>query len=272
MSLTKINSNIAALRSLNAFTAVNKQIEQSQLRLSTGKRINSAGDDPAGYNLANSLESRKRGLSVALDNVQNAKSVLTIAEGGYQNVMDILQTVKEKAAQAADGILSSTQRTALNDQVSALMAEVDDIVAETTFNGSSLIDGTFTTQFQTGEASTDTLSVTLQDADSAALSLGSISLASQTSASAALSAVNTAIDTLAQRTQDVGEYMARLDAKDQTLSVAITNTESIRSTVEDADFAKEQVDLLRFQIIQQTSLSSLAQANSAPQNVLSLFG
>ncbi|HQU72907.1 MAG TPA: flagellin [Calditrichia bacterium] len=272
MSLTRINANIQALKSLNAFTAVNKKIEDSQTRLATGKRINSAGDDPAGYNLSRSLESRRRGLSTALDNVNNAKNVLTIAEGGYSNVMDILQTLKEKASQASDGTLNSTQRTALNDQVSALISEIDDIVSETTFNDASLIDGTFATTFQTGENATDSLSVTLLDSDSAALGINSISLSTQASATAALSAIDSAINTLATRTQDVGEYQARLNAKDATLSVAITNTESIRSTLEDADFAKEQVDLLKYNILQQTSLSSLAQANQAPNAVLSLFG
>lgn len=270
-NLTRIGANIQALQSMNSLNKVNSKMAQHQLRLATGKRINSAGEDPASFQLAKSLESRRRGLSVALDNVSNAQNVLQVAEGGYENVMDILQVVKEKATQAADGTLSSTQRTALNDQVSALVTEIEDIVSETTFNGNALIDGTYSVTYQTGEKASDTLAVALGDSDSAALSINSISLSSQASASAAITAVNTAITTLAGRVQDVGEYMSRLQSKEANLSVSVTNTENVRSTMEDADFAKEQMDVMKLQILQQTAVSSLAQSNSAPQVVLSLF-
>lgn len=272
MSLTRISANVQALRSLNSFNQVNKNLGMHQMRLSTGKRINSTGDDPAGYQLAKKLESRRRGMDVALDNVNNAMNVLSIAEGGYQNIMDLLQTTKEKAMQAADGLVDSNQRNALNDQVTSLLAEIDDIVGETKFNGNNLIDGTYSVAFQTGETSSDQLSVSLLDADSAALSISTIALGSQASASAAIGVIDTAITTLAQRTQDVGEYSLRLQAKERTLSSAIANTESVRSTIEDADFAEEQMNVLKLQIMQQTSIASLAQANSSPQVVLSLFG
>lgn len=270
---TRIGANVPAMQSMNSFNQINNKIAMHQLRLATGKRINSAGDDPAGYQLAKTLDSRSRGLQVAFDNVSNAQNLLNIAEGGYQNIMDILQTVKEKATQAADGLYSSTQRTALNDQVSALVSEIEDIVSETTFNGSTLIDGSYSsTSFQTGETASDTLSVALQGADSADLSVNSISLSTQASASAAITTVNSAITTLAQRIQDVGEFKARLSSKEGTLSVAVTNTEAVRSTIEDADFAKEQMEVMKLQILQQTALSSLTQSNSSPQLVLGLFG
>ena len=269
---TRIGANIPAMQSLNSFNLINKQIAERQLRLATGKRINSAGDDPAGFQLSELMDSRARGLQVAFDNVSNAQNLLNVAEGGYQNIMDILQTAKEKATQAADGLYSSAQRTALNDQVSALIAEVDDIVSEATFNGSTLIDGSYSNQsFQTGETASDTLAITLVGADSADLSINAVSLATQASASAAMSTINTAITTLAQRIQDVGEYKARLNSKEGTLSVAVTNTEAVRSTIEDADFAREQMEMMKLQIVQQTALSSLTNSNSSPQLVLSLF-
>jgi len=270
--LTRIGANIQAMQSLTSFNQINSKIVMHQLRLATGKRINTAGDDPAGYQLAKTLDGRAKGLAVALDNVSNAQNVLSVAEGGYQGIMDILQTAKEKATQAADGILTDTQRTALNDQVSALIAEVEDIVAEATFNGSALIDGSYSSTFQTGEAAGDTLAVTLQGSDSVDLSINSVNIATQASASAAITSLGTAITSLSQRIQDVGEYKARLTAKENTLSVSITNTEAVRSTIEDADFAKEQMEVMKYQILQQTALSSLAQSNTAPQIVLSLFG
>ncbi|MEA3287487.1 MAG: flagellin [Candidatus Marinimicrobia bacterium] len=269
--LMRIYSNIQAMQNMNSLGNISDKMSMHQMRLATGKKINSAADDPAGYQLARSLETRKRGLDVALQNVSQAKNVLNVAEGGYQNIMDILQTVKEKATQAADYTLSSTQRTSIDDQVSALVSEIEDIVAETTFNGDSLIDGGYSGAFHTGEGSTDQLSVSLGDSDSAALSINSISLSSANGASSAISTVSTAIDTLAGRIQDVGEYKVRLASKEQSLSVASTNTEAIRSSVEDADFAKEQMEVMKLQILQQTAISSFAQANSAPQVVLSLF-
>jgi len=270
--LTRIGANIQAMQSLASLASINQRIGSHQLRLATGKKINSTEEDPAGYQIARGLERRRRGLSAALDNVSTGKNVLNVAEGGYQTIMDLLQTIKEKATQASDVALSSTQRSAINDQVSALVAEIDAIVDETTFNGVSLIDGSYSgKKFHTGEGASDELSVTLGGADSADLSINSVSVSTQASASAAISTVSTAIDTLAGRIQDVGEYKSRLSAKESNLAVAITNTESARSVVEDADFAKEQMEVMKLQILQQTAIASLVQANTSPQVVLTLF-
>jgi flagellin len=271
-NLTRINANIPAMQSMNVLNQINNKIADHQLRLATGKRINSPGDDPAGYQLAQGLTSRRNGLEVALDNVSNAQSILNVAEGGYQNIMDIVQTLKQKATQAADGSLSVSQRSAINDQVSALLSEVDEIVSQTTFNDQGLIDGNFSaTSFQTGEQANETLAVSLQGADSAALSINNVDVSSQASASTAMTSLDAAIDNLASRIQDVGEYKSRLQTKEATLTVAITNTENVRSNIEDADFAKEQMEIMKMQILQQTAMTSLSQANTGPQIVLSLF-
>ena len=269
--LMRIFSNVQAMQSMHSLSKISDKMADHQLRLATGKKINSAADDPAGYQLARSLETRRRGLDVALSNVSNAKNVLNVAEGGYQNIMDILQTIKEKATQAADYSLNSTQRSAIDDQVSALIAEVDDIVSETTFNGDSLIDGGYSGAFHTGEGGNDQLTLTLENADSAALSISGVDLTSANGASSAITSISSAIDTLAGRIQDVGEYKVRLSSKENTLAVASTNTEAVRSSVEDADFAREQMEVMKLQILQQTAVSSFAQANAAPQVVLSLF-
>ncbi len=269
--LTRIAANIRAMQSLNSLTNINKQIGIHQMRLATGKRITSVGEDPAGYQLAKGLESRVRGLKVALNNVSNAKNVLSVAEGGYQSIMDILQTIKEKATQASDQSLSGAQRTALNSQVSALITEIDDIVNTTKFNGSKLIDGSYSGSFHTGDSASDTLSVSLGDADSAALSINSLSLTTTASAAAAITSVDSAITTLSTKMQGVGQYQSRLNSKEGTLGVAVSNTEAVRSSIEDADFAEEQMNVLKLQILQQTAFSSFTQANAAPQTVLSLF-
>ena len=270
--LARIATNIPAMQNINTLGDISNNIAKHQWRLATGKRINSPEEDPAGYLLARGLESRRRGLSVALDNVSNAQNILDVGAGGYESIMDKLQTLKEKATQAADGSLSSTQRAAIDGQRTALTLEIDAIVTSTTFNGSSLIDGTYSaTSFQVGEQSTEKLAVNLGDSDSAALGISAISLGTAASAGAAMATIDTAINTLAGRQKTVGEYQLRLQSKEQNLRTSITKTEAVRSTIEDADFAKEQMEVMKLQILQQTSLSSLSQANSAPQLVLSLF-
>ncbi len=277
--LMRVCTNVQAMQARIALMRVNDEISVHQLRLATGRKINSAGEDPAGYALARSLESRKKGLTVALDNVSNAKNVLDIAEGGYQNIMDILQTCKQKATQAADGSLSSTQRGSLNSQVTELIKEIDEIASGTKFNGYYLIgknpetDASDSLTFQTGEGKDDNLAVTLDAADSASLGIGAGNFSLTTSADAklAIDTFNDAISDLSGYVQTVGQYKSRLSTKESNLSVGITNTEAVRSNVEDADFAREQMEVVKLQILQQTAVASLVQANSSPQIVLSLF-
>ena len=273
--LFRIGSNIQALNSLSSLVNVNKQITNHQYRLSTGKRINSAQDDTAGFSIAKELQSRVSALKQSYSNVSNAKAILGIAEGGYQAQMDILQTIKDKVIQAADDAMDSDQRTAINNQVSALLSELDDISSQTKWNGTGLLSGTART-FHVGADATDTLAVTLDTSTSAAVGndntdLSAVSLTTQASAAAAISTVDTAISSLSESIQEVGDTQARLSTKENTLSISITNTESVRSAIEDADFAREQMEVMKLQILQQTALASFAQANAAPQSVLSLF-
>ncbi|UCH09981.1 MAG: flagellin [Fidelibacterota bacterium] len=272
MSFTRINANIAAMQSYNELMGVNRLVGRGLLRLSSGKRINTVGDDPAGFSLARSIESRRRSLSQALDNVGTAKNVLSIAEGSYLAIAGILQVIKEKTVQAADDSYNSDQKEAIQGQIDALVQEIDEIVDETEFQGTKLIDGSFTAAvFQTGASAGDIFGVNLSNADSAQLNVDALEVSDATAASLAMSNVDAAINTLNQAAQGVGEYMIRLDNKENTLSVAVTNIESTRSRIEDADFAEEQMNLIRAQIVQQTGFASFAQANAAPQLVLSLF-
>ncbi len=272
MSLTRIATNVEAQWAYSALDKVNKGISEAQLRMATGKKINNSEDDPAGYQLARGLERRERGLENALMNVTNAKSILNIAEGGYQNIMDILQTVKEKATQSADQSLSASQRTAINDQVTALLTEIGDIVTETTFNGDGLIDGGYSGNFQVGEESSNTMAVSLLSASAASLSINAVDVSTSSGANTAIGTVSTAIDTLSGRIQDLGEYKSRLSFKESTLSVAITNTSAVKSNIEDADLVKEQMEMVKLQILQQTAASAFTQANVSPQMVLKIMG
>jgi flagellin len=272
MSFTRINANLAAMASYNELITTNRAVSAGLLRLSSGKRINSVGDDPAGFSLARSIESRRRSLSQALRNVETAKNVLSIAEGSYLSIASILQVLKEKAVQAADDSYNSDQKAAIQGQIDALVSEIDDIVQETEFQGTLLIDGSFSSAvFQTGASAGDVFIVNLVQADSAALGVNAIEVSDALAASTAIFNMDAAINTLNVSAQRVGEYMLRLTNKVDTLSIGVANIEATRSRIEDADFAQEQMDLIRNQIIQQTGFAAFSQANAAPQLVLSLF-
>ena len=310
--VTRVGANFHAQEAWGNLKKVNGQIGQIQSRLSTGKRINSAEDDTSGYALSKHLQSRGRGLGQALENVGTAKNVLNIAEGGYQSQMSLLQTMKEKATQAADGSWSTNQRGAINDQFNALRTEITDISNDTLFNDNALFGSTMT--FQVGEDNGDTLSVIFDASnsltDTAAVAevvevvevlaadgsvttpgvtgvaavaevvggigedgtdISGVDLSTQSGAQSAITTLDTAIKSLSKSIQKVGDYNARLSSKEESLSLAISNTEATRSRIEDADFAKEQMSMMKLQILQQTTLSSFSQANAAPQMVLGLL-
>ncbi len=285
-NITTINSNFSAMEALYNLKKTNGKMSFHQTRLSTGKRINSAEDDAAGYHIAKHLESRRRGLSQALDNVSTAKNILNIAEGGYQAQMTIMQQIKENLTQAADGSLSSAQRGAIGDRIESLLAEIDEISEQTKYNGYTLFsEGTMT--FQVGEESSDQFTVTFDASTSGAVGEsdtdvnGIPALSTDTTddwanitasdASAGIDRLETAIDSLAATIQRMGDYQSRLTSKEESLSTAVSNTEASRSRIEDADFAEEQMNMVKLQILQQTGVSAFTQANAAPQMVLSLF-
>jgi flagellin len=272
--LSRIGGNIQALHALNSLNNINSELGVHQLRLATGKRINTAEDDAAGFVIGKTLQGRSKGLAVALANVGDAKSMLSIAEGGLDNILGILEQMKEKVTQAASDTLGTNERNAIESELDALASEIDDIVDETTFNGTALLTDVDKT-IQSGESTTDTLvvAVSTQNHTSGALTVSdsNINVSSQSFASQSLGRVNTAIDTVKNSIASIGSYQSRLSTKEMSLSTAITNTEASRSRIMDADFAKEQLESLKLQIMQQTATSALAQANAAPQTVLSLF-
>ena len=282
-NITTINSNFSAMEALYNLKKTNGKMGLHQTRLSTGKRINSAEDDAAGYHIAKHLESRTRGLSQALDNVSTAKNVLNIAEGGYQSQMDILQQIKESLTQAADGSLSEDQRFAIGDRINSLLIEFNDIYDQTKYNGFKLFGDengeNRIMRFQVGEETLDTFDVEFDasvrdDIGENNNNLDSIAdwaTLDQTEAADGIDILESAIDSLSATIQRMGDYQARLTSKEESLSIGVANTEASRSRIEDADFAKEQMEMVKLQILQQTGVSAFSQANSAPQVVLSLF-
>ncbi|SVD46430.1 uncharacterized protein METZ01_LOCUS399284, partial [marine metagenome] len=257
MSLFRIGANTQAMDSLRSLYGLNTDMAQRQSRLASGKRINTARDDTAGYAIARSLEARGHGLSAALSNVQNAQSLLAIAEGGYQNQMEILQTIKDKTVQASDRAISDTQRVSIDRQVYQLLTELDEIGAQTKWSGTTLINGAANREFSfhVGGDKGEELLVTLDKSNSATHGLSTVATVAGAGtigtgtnvdgADDAILTVTNAIDSLAGHIQKIGDTMIRLGKKADFLGVSFANTDAVRSQYEDADFAVEQMELLK---------------------------
>jgi flagellin len=270
--LSRINTNVQALQANTFLQRTNSDIGLRQLRLATGSQLNRAEDDSAGYSISKKLEAKVRGQAQALANVGDAKSMLTVAEGALNSVMDILQTMKEKTVQAANDTMGTNERTAIQGQLTALITEIDDIVGTAEFNGTALLAGSSFT-FQVGAGSTDTFDVTIASTSAAGLAVAAIDVETDAaSREAAILSVDDAIQTLSNRLGTIGDDQTRLTFKQENLQVSMTNYEAARSRISDADFAKEQMELVKLQILQQTGTAALAQANAAPQSILSLIG
>lgn len=279
---TRINTNISALNALNSLKSIQNQLGTAQLALSTGKRINSAADDPAGLTIATKFNYTASGLGVALNNIGDAKNMLAVAEGGLNEISTILQSMRDKAVQAASDTLGSAERDAITTQLKDFSAEIDSIVQTTTWNGKKLLDGLGdfggTVTFQVGAStnSQDTLSLSSGsfasvDATTLGLASGSISLTTAGDATALMDVIDTAIGNVSTSLQNEGSLVSRMNFRQDTVTVAQVNTEAAYSRIMDADMASEQLQSTKLQILQQTATSMLAQANMAPQTLLKLF-
>jgi flagellin len=412
---TRIATNIGALNALQSLRNINDNLGVHQMRLSTGKRINSAADDPAGLTIATKMLARSEGLKVALDNIGDAKNLLSVAESGLGRINDILVQMRNKAEAAASDTLGTEERDAIKEQLKAYVAQIDDIVEQTQWNDTNLIDGTFESTaltFQTGADQGDTTTLSgLIDLSASGSNLNLATLASSSSAAVGsdsaydvltdasapsggntlnanlselgsgtytvevtyggtlgddssvrlldsagnallidangdpatgdsvdkvisgldlsgagsqaidfgngvkvninkltdagptangtytatvsyakagtysiagdptdadgfatyMQSVQDALDTVSGQLSKVGALMGRLTFKEDQVSVAQVNVEASYNRIMNADMAFEQLESTKLSILQQTAITMLAQANVAPQGVLSLF-
>ena len=272
--LSRINTNVAAIGSLSQLQRTNSELGIRQFRLATGSRLNRAEDDSAGFTIVKKLEAKLRGQTQALANIGDAKSMLTVAEGGLGSVMDILHTMKGKAVQAANDTMGTDERTAIGNELTALASEIDDIINNSEYNSNQLLDGTGGTggafQFHVGAEAAETFTTNAIDA-SALVGL-TFDVSDATNATAEITNIDGYVDTVSSLLSNIGDDQKRLSFKQENLQTAITNYESAKSRIADADFAMEQMEITKLQILQQTGLASMAQANAGPQSVLSLLG
>lgn len=266
----RINNNIAAFNAYRNLSVTDGQMSKSLEKLSSGYRINRAADDAAGLAISEGLRSQIGGLKVAVRNAQDGISVVQTAEGALTETHSILQRMRDLAVQASnDGAQSSASKSAANAEFAELIKELDDIAGKTTFNGTKLLDGSFSGTFQVGAMAGETLSVAVSAMTAAGLSLSSLDLS--TAASAAITSVDAAIATVSTTRANLGASQNRLEHKINNLNVAVENLTASESRIRDTDMAQEMVAFTRSQILSQAGTAMLAQANQSPQSVLRLL-
>ena len=290
--MTVINTNTAATLTANALTKNERAMSQAMERLSTGQRINSAGDDAAGLAISSRMTSQINGLNMAVRNANDAISLVQTADGALVEVTNMLQRMRELAVQAATGTTSLSDKEALNTELVALRNQIEDIADDTQWNGTDLLDGdSSSVAFQVGANASQTVTMTtladLQTAGTAFSSLantsGETTLAtlvvwktgnlanSVTAANNAIAGLDSAITVVNTKRAELGAMTNRLEYAADNLANVSQNTSASRSRVLDADYAAETTELARTQIIQQAGTAMLSQANQAAQSVLALL-
>jgi len=283
-----IGSNVSSLQGQRRLNSATERLGTIYERLSSGQRINRASDDAAGLAIANSLQADQRIASVAIRNANDGISTIAIADGALTQVGDILNRLAELAEQSANGTYTIVQRSALQNEFTALGSEIERIAVTTNFNGVKVLaSGTAAMVLQVGFDSASTSQIAIKDVRGTLESLGlanagssslsfSISGASsevgQSASRAALDAVTNAIASLSSTRGTLGALESRLRVAITNLSVARENFAAAESRIRDADVASDAAELTRLGILQQAASSILAQANQQPQLALSLIG
>jgi len=285
VDVTRIAGNIGALNSLNSLQEINKQLATRQARLATGKRLLEASDDPAGMSMATTFDVRRSAMKTVLNSIGDAKNMLATAEGGLKKIQDILVKMSTKVLEAKGAPLGSTERAAIQAQLDAYKSEIDDIAAQTQWNGNPLIgtsgsaaaEQAFLTSTE-GATTTWTLGQGFTSAgtgtstSTTGLVLGDLKVdGTTTSLDNSVTIMNNAIATVKAGIANVGAFTARLTFKEEAMTVGLANTEAAYNRIMNANMAEEQVEASKLAILQQTATAMLAQANAAPQFLLSLF-
>jgi flagellin len=273
-----IATNNAALNAAASASSVNRDMETSMARLSSGKRINSASDDAAGVAISSRLSAEIRGTDQAIRNSLDGQALIDTAEGAHKEIENILQRMREVAVQSANDTHNGQDRTNLQAEMDAMITEIDRIAGTTTWAGEQLMDeATGTTfSFQVGSATgtKNQIVVTLESMNATKLGVMKTAIdleTNMTSRLASIHEVDHAIEKVNNQRSELGAVSNRLNHTVNNLTNISSNLSAAKGGIEDADFALETTNLAKNQILQQASTAMLAQANASKQNVLSLL-
>jgi flagellin len=264
MSL-RIQQNVEALGAHRNLQNTSAAVAKSMERLSSGYRINRAADDAAGLAISERMRSQIRGLGQATRNIQDGVSLVQTAEGNLDEVHSMLQRVRELAVQYKNGTLSASDKAAIQTEVNQLASEIERIGTSAKFNGITLLATSGTVTFQVGVGDGEAITVST-------ISLGaSVGNFATLSSSDAISAIDAAIGKVSEARATFGAVQNRLEHTMASTMVYQENLTAAESRIRDVDMAQEMVNLTKNQILQQAGTSMLAQANQAPQSILSLI-
>jgi len=279
-----INHNMSSLHADRVLNISNDSIMKNMEKLSSGERINRAGDDASGLAVSEKMRSQIRGLNQASKNISNGVSFIQTTEGYLGETTDILQRVRELAVQSANGIYSDEDRMQIQVEVSQLVAEVDRIASQAQFNGMNMLTGRFgqgsenIMQFQIGANVDQNARVFIGTMTAQALGLKGlqggdeqISISTPDDANMTIAAVDTALTNVTKQRADLGAYQNRFEMAAKGVNIAAENTQAAESRIRDTDMAAEMVEFSKNQILTQSGTAMLAQANSQSQNVLALL-
>lgn len=271
MSL-RINFNAAAANAHRQLLSTDNAVNSSIEKLSSGYRINKAADDPAGLAISENLRSQISGTAQAVKNSSDAVNMIKTAEGALAEVHSLLRQMRDMAVHAAStGSNDTTAITADQTQVTATLEALDRIATNTQYGNKMLLDGTATgLVFQVGANSGQTMSVNIDGTSSSTLGIASINVS--TDAPAAITALDAAITSVSTLRAALGSSQKTLESTINSLSIAKENLSASESTIRDTDMAQEMVTFTRNQILMQSGISMLAQANQSPQALLKLLG
>jgi flagellin len=272
----RVNTNVASINAQRNLSAVSDRLAGNFRRLSTGLRITTAADDAAGLAISERLRSQVRSLEQAKRNANDGISLVQTGEGALNEVSSILIRLRELAIQSSNGSVSSTDRNTLNSEFKNLVNEVDRISRSTQFSGINLLDGSNSVvTFQVGFGTTsgiDTLNLSLSPALSTTLNLSTLDIGSGGNQSYSISQIDSAINSISSLRGSLGALQNRLGSTINNLAIQVENLSAAESRIRDVDVAFETSQLTKNQILQQASISVLAQANALPQAALKLLG
>lgn len=267
-----INHNIAALNTHRQLGNATNAQSKSMEKLSSGLRINRAGDDAAGLAISEKMRGQIRGLDMASKNAQDGISLIQTAEGALNETHSILQRMRELAVQGGNDTNVTADRDAIQDELNQLMSEIDRIADTTQFNTQNLLGGSFSGTLQIGANDGQTINVKISAMDTAGLSIsGAISVGTNALASSSISSLDAAIASVSKQRSQLGALQNRLDHTINNLGTSSENLTAAESRIRDVDMAKEMMNQTKNSILSQAAQAMLAQANQQPQGVLQLL-
>ena len=271
-----VQHNLAAMNTNRQMGVVTSSLQKSTEKLSSGYKINRAGDDAAGLSISEKMRSQIRGLNKASDNAQDGISLIQVAEGALNETHSILQRMNELATQAANDTNTSDDRGAIKAEMDQLYDEIDRIRSTTQFNTMNLLDGNFQNKnLQVGALSGQNITISISNMEAKEI-LGvektALKVSSNGSAGTSMTNIQKAIKAVSDQRSNLGALQNRLEHTINNLDTTSENTSSAESRIRDTDMAEEMVQYSKNNILSQAGQSMLAQANQQTQGVLSLLG